>query len=133
MLLQIHSKTGVKSIPLLLFAWLIFSQPQLFFVYTCSMRDALKNVFGKEIFLEDGTVFIYTLQPYEIKNMLGAIVAVLDEYSFIEKGGLEVYKLYRTNDGNWYQINQSGIIPQNAKTSALKLAVIRQEEQQNLT
>jgi hypothetical protein len=80
MLLQIHDIAGVKSIPIIQFAWLNFSQPQLFFVYTCSMRDALKNVFGKELILDDGNCYLYSIQPYEMKNVLGAVVAILDEY-----------------------------------------------------
>lgn len=62
---------------------------QIFLSYTCSMREALKNVFVKEIVLEDGTIYYYTIQAHEVKNMLGQIVAVLDEYSFTEKGALK--------------------------------------------
>lgn len=70
------------------------------------MREALKNLFGKEIILEDGTAYTYTVQPYEMKNALGAAVAVLDEYSFSKKGSLETYKLYRTSEGNWYDVGE---------------------------
>jgi hypothetical protein len=66
------------------------------------MRDAIKNIFGKEITIEDKTVFLYTVEPYELKNALGAVVAILDAYSFTKKGSLETYQLYRTNEGNWY-------------------------------
>jgi hypothetical protein len=70
------------------------------------MRETLKNVFRKEIFLEDGTHYSYTVQPYEMKNALGAVVAVLDEYSFTRINSLETYKLYRTVEGNWYEISK---------------------------
>ena len=105
--LYCHSKTSEKNVPALLFAWLIFSQAQLFFVYTCSMRDALKNVFGKELILDNGNCYLYTIQPYEMKNVLGAVVALLDEYSFTKKGTSETFKLYRTNEGNWYDLTSS--------------------------
>lgn len=71
------------------------------------MRDALKNVFGKELILEDGNCFLYTIQPYEMKNVLGAVVALLDEYSFTRKGTSETFKLYRTNEGNWYDFDEN--------------------------
>lgn len=81
-------------------------------IYYCEMRDELKNVFGKEITLEDGSQYYYTIQPFEMKNILGAVVAVLDEYLFTKKGASETYKLYRTKDGNWYDIS-NGITEQN--------------------
>lgn len=71
------------------------------------MRDALKNVFGKELILEDGCRYMYTIQSYEMKNALGAVVALLDEYSFTKKGATETYKLYRTKEGNWYNIDEN--------------------------
>ena len=66
------------------------------------MRDALKNVFSHQIILEDGSQYFYTVQPFEMKNILGAVVAIFDEYLFTKKIGSETYKLYRTKDGNWY-------------------------------
>lgn len=71
------------------------------------MRDELKNLFSKEIILEDGRHYFYIIQPFEMKNMLGAVVAVLDEYYFTKKGSSETYKLYKTKDGNWYDISDS--------------------------
>ncbi len=96
---------------------------QKYFKYYCNMREALKNVFGKEIILEDGIVFIYTVQPYEMKNMLGQIVAVLDEYAFTKKGTSETYKLYRTNEGNWYDANGQNSGVESSILLALKNAV----------
>lgn len=71
------------------------------------MRDALRNLHGKQIVLEDGTCFFYTISPYEIKNALGAVVAVLDEYSFTKKDSVGTYKLYRTKEGNWYDLTST--------------------------
>lgn len=68
------------------------------------MRDALKNVFGKELVLDNGNCYLYSVQPYEMKNVLGATVAILDEYSFTKKGTLETFKLFRTKEGNWYNV-----------------------------
>ena len=36
-------------------------------------------------------------------NILGAAVAVLDEYSITDSGG-ENYKPHKTNEGNWYDV-----------------------------
>ncbi|NJO24787.1 MAG: hypothetical protein HC867_01860 [Bacteroidia bacterium] len=71
------------------------------------MRDALKNVFGSELILDNGTCYLYTIQPYEMKNVLGAVVALLDEYSFTQKGTSETFKLYRTKEGNWYNLDEN--------------------------
>ena len=71
------------------------------------MRDELKSLFSKKIILEDGAHYFYAIQPYEMKNMLGAVVAVLDEYLFTKSGTPEIYKLYRTKEGNWYEISNS--------------------------
>lgn len=87
------------------------------------MREALKNIKGKEVVLEDGVVFIYTIQPYEMKNMLEQVVAVLDEYAFTKKGASETYKLYRTNDGNWYDANNQNSSVESSILLALKNAV----------
>lgn len=95
------------------------------------MRDALKNVFGKELVLDNGDCYLYTIQPYEMKNVLGTVVALLDEYSFTKKGTSEAFKLYRTKEGNWYEINQPEPLQESARVSALKFAVSKQEELQN--
>ena len=91
-------------------------------IYYCGMRDELKNVFGKEIILEDGSQFYYTIQPFEMKNILGAAVAVLDEYLFTKKGSAETYKLYRTKDGNWYEIEYENSNVESGLLLALKTA-----------
>lgn len=71
------------------------------------MRDALRNLHGKQIILEDCTCFFYTISPYEMRNALGAVIALLDEYSFTKKDSVETYKLYRTKEGNWYDLTSS--------------------------
>ena len=71
------------------------------------MRDASRNLHGKQITLEDGTCFFYTISPYEMRNALGAVIAELDEYSFTKKGSVEICKLYRTKESNWYDLTSS--------------------------
>ena len=61
-----------------------------------------------EIILSDNSKFFYTISPFEMTDVLGHVVAILQEYTFIK---IDVdnnelsYKLYRTKDGNWYEIN----------------------------
>lgn len=57
----------------------------------------------KEIILGDKSRFTYTIKQVEITNILGAAVAVLDEY-FITNSAGENYKLYKTKEGNWYDV-----------------------------
>jgi hypothetical protein len=87
------------------------------------MRDALRNIFGKELILEDGRCFLYTTLPYEMKNVLGAVVALLDEYSFTQKGTSETFKLYRTKEGNWYNLGENTDTTQTQLFLELKTAI----------
>ncbi len=87
------------------------------------MRDVLKNLFSKEIILEEGSHYFYVIQPYEMKNILGA---VLDEYLFTKKGSEEMYKLYKTNEGNWYNANDENAVVESSLLLALKTAIIKE-------
>lgn len=93
------------------------------------MRDALRNVFGKELILEDGSCYFYTTIPYEMKNVLGAVVALLDEYSFTQKGTSETFKLYRTKEGNWYNLDENKDAIQTRLFLEIKTAISVYEEQ----
>ncbi|MBR2647886.1 MAG: hypothetical protein ACRCSM_02735 [Sediminibacterium sp.] len=93
------------------------------------MRDALKNVFGKELILDNGNCYLYTIQPYEMKNVLGAVVALLDEYSFTKKGTSETFKLYRTKEGNWYNLGENTDTAQTQLFLEIKTAISIYEEQ----
>lgn len=93
------------------------------------MRNALKNLFGKEIILEDGSCYLYTVQPYEMKNALGAAVALLSEYSFTKKGTTETFKLYRTMEGNWYNLDENRDAVQTKLFLDIKTAISVYEEQ----
>ena len=70
------------------------------------MEKELLSAEKKEITLEDGRHFSYTITPAEIANSLGAAVAVLDEYLITDSSG-NTYKLYKTNEGNWYDITEA--------------------------
>lgn len=70
------------------------------------MEKDLVSAEKKKIILEDGRHFSYTITPAEIANSLGAAVAVLDEYLITDSSG-NTYKLYKTNEGNWYDITEA--------------------------
>ncbi len=93
------------------------------------MRDALRNVFGKELILEDGSCYLYTTLPYEMKNVLGAVVALLNEYSFTKKGTSEAFKLYRTKEGNWYNLGENTDTTQTQLFLEIKTAISVYEKQ----
>ncbi len=67
--------------------------------YYCVMEDEPKNVCIKQVMLEDGSLFYYTVKPFEMKNMLGAVVAVLDEYLFTKNRQPGI--LYTVQNERW--------------------------------
>ena len=74
------------------------------------METELTDSKYKLVILEDNSQYSYTVKSVEIANALGAVIAVLDEYSMANLDG-ENYKLFRTKEGNWYNT------PQKPKTS----------------
>ena len=94
------------------------------------MRDALKNLFNNQIILEDNSQFYYTITPYELTNALGSIIAVLQEYNFTKMGdnnGQFPCKLYRTKEGNWYDIEEAKIVTEKSILRMLKSAIDAKE------
>ena len=95
------------------------------------MRDALKNVFCNQITFEDNSGFYYTIKPYELTNPLGNIIAVLQEYTFTKKEeNNEQFscKLYRTKEGNWYDIEVAKITTEKGIIRLLKSAIDAKEK-----
>lgn len=76
----------------------------------------------KEIILSDNSRFYYTIKQVEITNILGAAVAVLDEY-FITNYADENYKLYKTKEGNWYDVAEANKSANQRKLMFLKVAI----------
>jgi hypothetical protein len=76
----------------------------------------------KEIFLGDNSYFTYTIKQVEITNILGAAVAVLDEYFITDSAG-ENYKLYLTKEGNWYDMEDANPDADNARLMEIKKAI----------
>ena len=97
------------------------------------MRDALKNLFSNQIIIEDNSLFYYTVGPYELTNALGSIIAVLQEYNFTKKGdnnGQFSCKLYKTNEGNWYDIEDTKTTVEKGTLRLLKSAIDAKENKE---
>ena len=94
------------------------------------MRDALKNIFSNQITLEDNSQFYYTIKPYELTNALGNIIAVLQEYNFTKKDDNNEdfsCKLYKTKEGNWYDIEEAKMDTEKVILRMLKSAIDAKE------
>ena len=90
------------------------------------MRDALKNLFSNQIILEDSSQFYYTITSFELTNTLGNIIAVMQEYNFTkkdDKNGQIFCKLYKTKEGNWYDIEEAKIGAEKGILRMLKSAI----------
>jgi hypothetical protein len=76
----------------------------------------------KEIVLADNSRFSYTIKQVEIRNILGATVAILDEYFITDSAGA-YYKLYKTNEGNWYDVPEANKGVNKSVLLGLKLGI----------
>ncbi len=61
-----------------------------------------------QIVLSNNERFSYTIKQVEKTNILGAAVAVLDEYFMTNSGG-ESYKLYKTKERSWHEMAEQNI------------------------
>lgn len=70
-----------------------------------------------EIVLDNGQRFYYAVRPFEMKNSLGKVIGILQEYEIhrsSDKPDESPYKLYKTKEGNWYEIES-----ENSKTDKI--------------
>lgn len=66
--------------------------------------------------------FNYTTQPVEIKNALGIPVALLSEYSIFQNEQL-YFKLYKTDEGNWFELPDTIPSSYTALVNTIKIAI----------
>ena len=79
-----------------------------------------------QVILEDNTQYFYTINHFELTNALGNVVAVLQEFVFIKNGENNeqfFYKLYKTKEGNWYEIPGENPSAANDIIRSLKSAI----------
>lgn len=72
-----------------------------------NQRDTL--VTSPSIVLPNNEVYYYEIGVYEMKNMLGNTVAILQEYVLTKEGERSseaLMKLYKTREGSWYEIEE---------------------------
>lgn len=74
----------------------------------------MATIFSQQIILDNNQSFHYTIHPFEMKNSLGKVIAVLQEYEIISSSPMldpSSYKLYKTKEGNWYEIESGNSRP----------------------
>lgn len=94
------------------------------------MREALNNLSQNKVILEDKTEFYYDVYPYALTNALGNLIGTLQEYHFVKKdsSAFGFFKLYKTEEGNWYDLDE---LPAQAHSDIvwqLKVAVDAKEK-----
>jgi hypothetical protein len=98
-------------------------------VYHCNMNTPGKITTTQEVSV-NGLRYTYTIQPFEATNALGAITAILTEYKLSGSAG-DTISLYKTKEGNWYEIKQSDSPLKNALMTSLKSAIDKLETGQD--
>ncbi len=86
------------------------------------MRDQLKTALGKQIRLDDGRKFQYIISQVEVLNALGVVAAVLDEYCITGEDGT-TFKLHKTKEGNWYNLERQNNVSEQPVLQHLKRAI----------
>jgi hypothetical protein len=74
----------------------------------------MATIFSQQIVLDNNQRFHYTVHPFEMKNSLGKVIALLQEYEIIDSSVVpdqSFYKLYKTREGNWYEIESENSKP----------------------
>lgn len=82
-----------------------------------------------EITARDGSKYFYTISSFNAENPLGIVKATLKEYTLyrIEEGERLIGKLYKTDDGNWYDLTTNNAINSHLSTF-LKMAIDESEK-----
>ena len=75
----------------------------------------------------DGLLYTYRTAPFAFTNSLGFVRATLRQYAVTGPAG-ENYFLYKTNDGSWYDIDDTNQEADTALLRALKTALELEEK-----
>ncbi len=100
------------------------------------MNDTQSKLCSNQITVEGNSPFYYTVKPYELSNALGNMITVLQEYNFIKTddiSGQLFGKLYRTNEGNWYDLEEIQMGTEKRILRMLKSAIDAKEKNTGLT
>ena len=94
--------------------------------YYCRMEARSTDPEIKVILLGDGQRYLYTINPVQITNVLGNSITQLQEYSITDLNGKN-HKLYKTKEGNWYDLPEANFTVDNTASMSLKSAINSQE------
>lgn len=86
------------------------------------MEAPTSRTIQQQVILGGDKQYFYTVNPFEVTNALGTAVAVLQEYSISGSNG-ETYKIYKTKEGNWYDIAEVNSSRHNLVLISLKSAI----------
>ena len=123
----------VNFIPNTTNTWLYFSHvsksifPNIFSDLYCGMEKEPIDIIKAQLILEDKSQYFYSIKSVEICNSLGAVMATLVEY-VISNHTSQNYKLYRTKEGNWYDVPDVNPTSEKALLMFLKMAINSQEK-----
>jgi len=79
-----------------------------------------------EIIVKDGNKYFYTISSYNAENPLGVIKATLKQYTLYDSENL-LGKLYKTDDGNWYDLPMTNSI-NSLLATFIKMAIDESEK-----
>jgi len=84
-----------------------------------------------EIIVKDGNKYFYTTSFFNAENPLGIIKATLTEYSIykINDGDVLVGKLYKTDEGNWYDLPDNNSTINKLLATFIKKAIDETEKE----
>ncbi len=91
-------------------------------MYYCNMEAIQTKTRHNQVILGNDKQYSFTVNPFEITNALGTAVATLQEYT-ITSGNGEIYKIYKTKEGNWYDMAVVNSSRHNLLLVSLKSAI----------
>ena len=95
-------------------------------MYYFNMETLLSETKNNKVIISGDIQYFYTVNPFEVANALGTAVATLQEYSISNING-ENYKIYKTKEGNWYDLAEVNSNRYNLLLISLKSAIDLQE------
>jgi hypothetical protein len=90
--------------------------------YYCYMNEKPGSIITSQQVSVNGLLYNYTIQDAQITNAVGVVIATLTEYKLSGSAGDSI-SLYRTKEGNWYDMKQTDSPFKNAIMVALKTAI----------
>ena len=79
-----------------------------------------------KIILDNNRIYYYIVRPFDLIDTVGNCIAILQEYIFTKscENTEEIfYKLYKTKDGTWYEINDMNLLGDYHDRWLLKTAI----------